>query len=144
MKIIIVTGTPGTGKTTFAKRIAKKNNYDYLDVNEIIKKYKLSEGYDKKMKTHLVDTNKLNKTLIKIIKETKKSLVIDSHLSHYLPKKYVSLCYVIKCDLKKLKKRLNKRKYSRSKIKENLDVEIFDVCLNEAKEIGHKIKVITT
>lgn len=144
MKIIIVTGTPGTGKTTFAKKIAKEKNYNYLDVNEIIKKYNLSEGYDKKMKTHLVDTNKLNKVLIKIIKKAKKGIIIDSHLSHYLPKRYVNLCYVVKCDLKKLKNRLNKRNYSKAKIRENLDAEIFDICLNEAKERGHKIKIITT
>jgi broad-specificity NMP kinase len=46
--------------------------------------------------------------------------------------------------LKKLKKRLEKRNYSKSKIRENLDAEIFDVCLVEAKEKGHKIKVIET
>ena len=39
-------------------------------------------------------------------------------------------------------KRLKKKKYSKSKVRENLDVEIFDVCLNEAKENKHKIIVI--
>ena len=34
-------------------------------------------------------------------------------------------------------KRLVKRKYSVKKIRDNLDAEIFDVCLNEAKEKGH-------
>jgi len=54
------------------------------------------------------------------------------------------LCIVTKCDLKKLESRLKKRKYSQSKIRENLDAEIFDVCLNEAKENGHKIMVVDT
>ena len=39
MRIIIVTGTPGTGKTTIAKKLAKKLNFHYLDVNNVIKKY---------------------------------------------------------------------------------------------------------
>ena len=86
----------------------------------------------------------MNKILIEIIEKSKKDLVIDSHLSHYLPKKYVDLCVVTKCDLKVLKKRLEKRKYSKEKIRENLDVEIFDICLNEAKEKGHKVKVVDT
>jgi len=30
------------------------------------------------------------------------------------------------------------------KIRENLDAEIFDVCLNEAKEKGYRIKIINT
>ena len=79
-----------------------------------------------------------------MISKSKKLLVIDSHLSHYLPKKYVKLCVVTKCDLKVLKKRLEKRKYSKGKVRENLDAEIFDVCLNEAKELGHKVKVVDT
>jgi adenylate kinase len=61
-----------------------------------------------------------------------------------LPSKYVDLCYVTKCDLKTLKKRLEKRRYSKEKIRENLDAEILDVCLIEALENKHKVKVINT
>lgn len=142
--IIIVSGTPGTGKTTIAKKIAKERNAEYIDVNKVITKYNISDGYDRKRKTKIIDVKRLNKVLIKIIKSSKKDLVIDSHLSHYLPPKYVDLCIITKCDLKTLKKRLKKKGYSTEKIKENLDAEIFDVCLNEAKELGHKIKVIDT
>lgn len=139
MKAIVVSGTPGTGKTTVAKALAKKKNYEYLDVNRLIKEKKLYDSYDRKRKCNVVDVKKLNKSLIKLIKQSKKKLVIDSHLSHHLPKKYVELCIITKCNLKKLKKRLEKRGYSKSKVRENLDSEIFDVCLNEAKEMGHKI-----
>ena len=142
--IVCITGTPATGKTVVAKKIAKQIKAKYIDINKIITKYKLSEGYDKKRKSKIVDIKKLNKVLIKIIKNSRDNLVIDSHLSHYLPKKYVDLCIVTKCDLKVLQKRLEKRGYSKEKIRENLDVETFDVCLNEAKEKDHKIKIINT
>ena len=56
-----------------------------------------------------------------------------------MPKKYVDLCIVTKCNLKELERRLKKRKYNKEKIKENLDAEIFDVCLNEAKESKYDI-----
>ena len=46
--------------------------------------------------------------------------------------------------MKILKKRLKKKKYSENKIRENLDAEIFDICLNEAKESRHKVIVIDT
>ena len=146
-QIIIVTGTPATGKTTIAKRLAKKQKATYIDVNLVIKKYKLVDKYDKKLKTNIVDVNKLNKVLIKIIKDyqnKKQSIIIDSHLSHYLPKKYVDLCIVTKCSLKKLQQRLNKRKYPQQKIRENMDAEILDVCLLEAILNKHKVKVVTT
>ena len=146
MKVIVVSGTPGTGKTVIAKRIAKEKDYKYIDINEIIKINKLSEGHDKD--TKIIDTDRLNKVLIKLIKKEKtqgtKGLVIDSHVSHYLPAKYVSECIITKCDLKELKQRLKKRNYSPEKIRENLDAEIFDTCRIEALELGHKVKVIHT
>lgn len=142
MKVIIVSGSVGTGKTVIAKKLAKKYKAKYININDIIKEYKLSEGYDKKRKTKIIDIKKLNKVLIKIIKNSKENLVIDGHLSHYLPKKYVNTCYITKCDLKTLKKRLQKRKYSKSKIEENIQAEIFNICYQEAKP--HKIKIIDT
>lgn len=141
--IIIVTGTPGTGKTTYSKKLATQKKLKYLDVTKLIKDNKIFEKYDKKMDCVLVDIKKLNKELIKIIKKEKR-LVIDSHLSHYIPCKYVDLCIVTKCALKTLEKRLKKRKYSKDKIRENLDAEIFDTCRIEALEASHKVKVVLT
>ena len=177
MKVIIVTGSVGTGKTTISKKLAEKLNLHYINANKIVKKYNISEGYDKKRKTEIVDVKKLNEALIKEIgqykkniknssnkiikslktknnnkkpikiienklKNIKKGIIIDSHLSHYLPNKYTDLCIVAKCDLKILKMRLNWRKYSKKKTRENLDAEIFDICLNEAKENKHNVLVI--
>ncbi len=143
MTVICVSGTPCTGKTTLARKLSKQFNYKYIDVNKLIKDNKLNEKYDRKKRCYVVDIKKLNKFLIKLF-NAKEDLVIDSHLSHYLSKKYVDLCIITKCDLKVLEKRLKKRKYNKSKIRENLDCEIFDVCLNEAKEKKYKIIEIDT
>jgi adenylate kinase len=144
MAVVIVTGTPGTGKTTVAMRLAKKLGYMYVDVNKVISKEKLSSGYDRKKKCKVVDVKKLVKALVKMIKKSDSGLVIDSHLSHYLPDSVVDLCVVTKCNLKLLKRRMKRRKYSEDKIRENLDCEIFDVCLNEAKESRHKVVAVET
>lgn len=144
MKTIIVSGTPGTGKTELAKALAKKLNYNYVDVNKLIKENHLSDGYDNKRKCEIIDTGKLAKFLVDIIKNSKENLVIDSHLAHYLPSKYIDLCIITKCGLKQLKKRLEKKGYNNEKIRENLDSEIFDICLNEAAEKGHTILIIDT
>ncbi|MBU0628765.1 MAG: AAA family ATPase [Nanoarchaeota archaeon] len=163
MNVIIVTGSVGSGKTTLSKRLAKKLGLEYVDVKRLIDISDVSSGYDKKMDCKIVDVKKLNKVLINLIQcyenpsrkhslnkkilkiknnKTIKGIIIDSHLSHYLPARYVDLCVVTKCELKTLEKRLKKRKYSKDKIRENLDCEIFDICLNEAKEKGHSILVI--
>ncbi|MBU4492886.1 MAG: AAA family ATPase [Nanoarchaeota archaeon] len=144
MKIIIVSGTPGTGKTELAKALAKKLNYKYIDVNKLIKENHLSVGYDKKKECEIVDTEKLSKFLVDFIKKSKQNLVIDSHLAQYIPPKHVDLCIITKCELKELKKRLEKKRYTKEKIRENLDSEIFEICLNEAIEKGHTILIIDT
>lgn len=169
MKTMIVTGTPGTGKTTIAKKLSKKLGYYYLDVNKLINKYKLYEGYDRKRKTKIVDIKKLNKFLIKKLKTFKKlniaknsrmrvsslltrshltkkykGIIIDSHLSHYLPRKYADICIVTRCNINELNKRLKRKKFHKDKIKENLQAEIFNVCLEEAKKKKHRIIEIDT
>ncbi|MEK6903343.1 MAG: AAA family ATPase [Nanoarchaeota archaeon] len=147
-KIIVITGTPATGKTTLAKQIAKKERATHLEVNELIKKEHLFHTYDRSLRTRLVDIEKIIARLIQIVKEYRKrkeSLVIDSHLAHHLPPKYVDQCIVTKCGLNTLKKRLEKRNYPKKKVRENLDAEIFDVCLMEAIENRHrKIKIVDT
>jgi len=65
-------------------------------------------------------------------------------LAQYIPQKHVDLCIITKCDLKELNKRLKKRKYIKEKTRENLDSEIFDICLNEAAEKGHTILIFDT
>ena len=141
--IIAVTGTPGTGKTTLAKKIAKFKGFTYLDVCELIHEKKLTEKYDEERECDVVDMEKLAKEIKTLIKEHE-DLVIDSHLSHYLPQDLIDLVVVTKCDLLTLKKRLKKRGYSPHKIQENVDAEIFDICLNEAIEDKHNVIVVNT
>ncbi len=141
--IIAVSGTPGTGKTKLAKGLAKALNYRYLDVKKLIDEKKIGSGYDRKRKCKIVDTGKLNKALIELIRKNP-DLVIDSHLSHYLPNEYVHKCIITTCGLDVLKKRLEDRGYAKGKVAENLAAEIFETCLTEAEEAGHKVMAVDT
>ena len=141
---IVVTGTPGTGKTKLSKKLAIDYNLVYMDVSALIKKNALHEGYDRSLKTYLVNVNRLVDFLIDLITRSKKRLIIDSHLSHYIPKRYVKKCFVTTCDLPALKRRLIRRKYSKKKIQENLDAEIFQVCYVEAVVNKHNVKRVDT
>ncbi|HLD12663.1 MAG TPA: adenylate kinase family protein [Candidatus Nanoarchaeia archaeon] len=141
---IIVTGTPGTGKTALAKTIAQQLGATYIDIKKLIKPYHLAEGYDKNMQSYTITKEKLVNVLINVINASKKILVIDGHLSHYLPKKYVQTCIVTTCTLPLLQRRLKKRNYTPSKIKENLEAELCNACLGEARDQNHNIIIVDT
>ncbi len=146
MKVIAVTGSAGCGKTTYAKKLARAKGYLILDLTKLIKKYKLYESYDKKLDTYEVDTDELSEFLKDVIKGLKKEgwkgVVLDGHLSHYLSPRIIDEVHVMKCDIKTLRKRLTKRGYSKRKIEENIEAEIMETCIIEAKEMGHKIKIV--
>lgn len=138
--LLVISGTPGTGKAVLAKELAKKLGFPRLDLHDYypkiaIKYNRAKQGYD-------LDLKKFEQLVREKKKEVLTGLIIDSHIAHLLPKNLVDLCIILTCsNLKKLEKKLQQRKYSRKKIRENLDAEIFQVCLIEAQEQGHKIIV---
>ena len=121
--------------------IEKKLDFKRLDLHQHYKE--LAEGYDKAKQCYDLNLKKVENLVKNKLK--KDNLVIDSHISHLLPKKLVNLCIVLTCsNLKNLEKRLQERKYKKNKVRENLDAEIFQICLIEAKEAKHKIITFDT
>ncbi len=141
-KLIVISGTPGTGKSTWAQILQKKLPATRLDLHQHYKE--LSLGYNRKKQCYDLDMKKVE-ALVKKEKKSAEILVLDSHIAHLLPKKLVDLCIVLTCEnLKTLEKRLQQRKYSKKKIRENLDAEIFQICLVEATEKKHKVITFDT
>lgn len=139
-KIIIITGTPAIGKTTFAVKLSLLIRANYIDITEFVKNEGLG-AKDNHLDTLLVNKRVLTTKLTKYVKKLQKggySVVIDGHMAHYLSPKIVDLAIVLTInDLKLLNRRLLKRGYNSQKVKDNLDSEIFKVCLVETQEMGH-------
>jgi broad-specificity NMP kinase len=148
--MIPITGTPGTGKTIIAKELSLllKKEADIaskiINITDFSKKEGLFEEYDEKKLTYPVDEELLIEKILKKTVKEDKILIIDGHLSHFIPKERSLFCLVCTTRLPELKKRLIKRKYPAEKVRENIDSEIFETCLIEAIEEGHKIETIDT
>jgi len=131
-KIIFITGTPGTGKSALGKKLSRSLTFNYVDVNELIRANKWHEGYDHSKRTYIVDEKKASQKLSLLLRKNPENTVIDTHLTGMIDPKYVDVCIITSCDLKKLSQRLTKRGYSKKKIRDNIDAEIFEVCRIEA------------
>jgi len=66
--IICITGVPGVGKSTIAKRLAKEINAVLIDINDFAIKNNLYEEYDEAEQTYIVDENKLFQEIDNYIK----------------------------------------------------------------------------
>lgn len=132
---IALTGTPGTGKTTLSRLLAKKTKFRVLYLNKAVVRYKLYSGYDRERKTYVADIKKINDF---VKKRTKKGdWIIDSHLSHLLSPKIIDKVIVLRCDTKELERRLRRKHWSKKKIEENVEAEMIGVIAWEARK--HKI-----
>lgn len=58
---IIVTGTPGVGKTTHAEQLARATGFKHLSVNQIVKDEGFHEGKDEETGSWVVDEDKVRK-----------------------------------------------------------------------------------
>lgn len=133
--LVVITGTPGTGKTAVAEILAKRLGAKMLDLKEIALRNKLILGYDEKHKSMVINNTGISKAVKKELK--KGNYVLDSHLGQFVSPKLVDLVVVLRCEPKVLEKRLQKRFYSPEKIAENAMAETIDVCLVEAIDLRH-------
>ncbi len=125
--LIAVTGTPGVGKTTFSKKLASKlEDTDLIEINNLVDKHELYSGKDE-FGTKIVNLGKLNSILSGELKKRRKHVVLVGHLAPELRLKY-DIAVVLRCNLEKLSKRLEKRHYQREKLSENIISESLDYC----------------
>lgn len=78
MKIIVIRGPLGVGKTTIAKLLAEKIEAEYISLDQIMKNNNL-EGEDSISVDNYLQANNI---ISKIIKDSKKSFIIDGCFYH--------------------------------------------------------------
>ncbi|KAF3925621.1 hypothetical protein ABW21_db0206325 [Orbilia brochopaga] len=129
---IIVTGTPGTGKSTHCEMLAEATGLKHLSVNQVAKDNNCYDSYDEELKSWEVDEDKLLDAIEDDVK--KGGHIIDWHVCDVFPKSWVDLVVVLRTDNTILYDRLKARGYSDNKIEENIDAEIMQVILDEARD----------
>ncbi len=142
MKTIVISGTPGCGKTSVSKKIKERLNAKVISLNKLATSKNFSPEYDNNRNTYIVDTNgflPILKNEIEIIQKNNPDfLIIEGHFSDIVPERYINYAFILRCDPDGLYKRLEKKGYKAKKIRENIQAEILGNCVNYFIQKGIK------
>ena len=132
---VLVTGTPGTGKTTLAARLAEATGLEHVDVGAVVKAHQatLSEGRDEHNDAFILDEDALLDHLEPRVGGLG-GCVVDHHSSDFYPERWFDRVVVLTCDNTVLYNRLAARGYAAHKITENVQHEIMQCAVEEARE----------
>ena len=132
--IVAVTGTPGTGKSTFARELAKRlESCRVIEINDVVTRrrlYSRSDGFG----SRIVRIKELDAAMKEEIKKADAKIVIV--VGHLVPDLRIrfDIVVVLRTGLAELAARLEKRAYPKGKIKENLISEAVDYCGTLSRE----------
>ena len=141
IKIVGISGTPGSGKTTLAMKLEAKlgtERFGFLNIADLIKTEKLYSEWDDEMNCSIFDAQIVRKEVEKIVtreqEKGKIGIVIEFHSLSFLKRSFLDKIFVLQTDTNELWKRLEARKYSETKIRGNIEAEIFMECLHECQD----------
>jgi adenylate kinase len=129
---ILVTGTPGTGKTQTSQAAAERTGLRHVNVGDLIKQNKCYEGKDETFDSYIIDDDEVCDLLEPIIEEG--GCIVDFHSCELFPERWFELILVLRANTDVLYDRLSERGYNEKKLSENVECEIMQIVLEEAKE----------
>eukprot|EP01104_Vermistella_antarctica_P016775 TRINITY_DN578_c0_g1_i2.p1 TRINITY_DN578_c0_g1~~TRINITY_DN578_c0_g1_i2.p1 ORF type:complete len:179 (+),score=59.37 TRINITY_DN578_c0_g1_i2:660-1196(+) len=139
---ILITGTPGTGKTTLAEALSSALEMQHVEVGRLVKEKGFFSSHNDDFDTNMMDEDDEDKLLdeMEVLLEGGNS-VVDYHGCDFFPERWFDLVVVLRTDNTVLYDRLKERGYGERKLKENLECEIMQVVVDQANE-SYKEEVI--
>ena len=61
---ILITGTPGTGKSTMAEALVKATGLRHVDVGALVKEKQLHDGWDEEFQSYTIDEERVSRALV--------------------------------------------------------------------------------
>ncbi len=141
-RVILITGTPGVGKTTVSRSLASRLDAVYINLAELVERERLISGVDKTRETLIADTGRVSKRMQGIIKSSEGDVIVDGHYAvDVVATKDVHMVFVLRRDPSELKSVMENRGFKERKLWENIVAEILDVCLWDAVSVCGSDKV---
>jgi adenylate kinase len=142
-QIIVITGVPGTGKTTISTLLAAELKAEHIELTRLVKGEGFSQGWDKERATTIADLKALRQAIANIIDHSTGDVVVDGHYSpEVAPRHQTTLVVVLRRAPWVLKEELKARGYSPRKVRENVEAELLGMCLVDALNAQDPTKVM--
>uniref|UniRef100_A0A1I8JMI9 Adenylate kinase isoenzyme 6 homolog n=1 Tax=Macrostomum lignano TaxID=282301 RepID=A0A1I8JMI9_9PLAT len=137
---ILVTGTPGTGKSTLCQELANRlASVTHVCVGEVAKANDYFDGWDEATQCHFLDEDRLLDDLEERLADG--GCVVDYHSAELFPERWFQAVFVLRTENSLLYQRLKARNYAEAKVQQNVQCEIFQTLLEEARE-SYKPEII--
>ena len=150
---ILITGTPGVGKSALCKALKDKDpeGIQIINIGSFAKENNLLGIYDEDYECHELDEDKIVDNLEKTMqrapankdnewemgeKRINRTVIIDHQVTDFFPERWFDIIFVLRTDNTTLYDRIGEkgRGYSGKKLQDNIECEIFQTILDEAKE----------
>ncbi|KAK3514704.1 hypothetical protein QTP70_027943 [Hemibagrus guttatus] len=129
---ILLTGTPGVGKTTLGKELAQRNGLTYINVGDLAKEGQLFDGFDEEYQCPILDEDRVVDELEDQMMDG--GMIVDYHGCDFFPERWFHIVFVLRTDNTHLYNRLESRGYTGKKLQDNVQCEIFQTIYEEAME----------
>lgn len=131
--ILIITGTPGVGKSSVSELLAPRIDARSISLGALVAKEELHVEVDRKRGTLVADMKRLRERVEEMIANSVGDIVVEGHYAvDVVRPEDVHLVFVLRRDPQELERVLRERLYGEEKVRENLAAEILDVCLYDA------------
>ncbi|PKU65276.1 adenylate kinase isoenzyme 6 homolog [Dendrobium catenatum] len=128
---ILVTGTPGTGKTTTCSLLADATQLRHINVGDLVKTKNLHDGWDEVFECQIMNEELLCDEIEDMMEDG--GNIVDYHGCDFFPEHWFDRVVVLQTDNSVLYDRLSSRGYMGAKLTNNMECEIFQVLLEEAR-----------
>lgn len=128
---LIVTGTPGVGKTTIARLLAKCLKLEWVNEKAFADKKRIGRT-DQKTRERVIPIKRLAAELNRFLKQHSK-VVVEGHLLAECRLRPIDWVIVVRLSPDRLEFRLRERGYPEVKIQDNVLCEGIDYCLKHVQ-----------